>query len=428
MKKFLILISLVLILFACDRFEHVFYTAPIVKITAEPLQGYVPLQVTFYDISISGNRPIEDWAWDFDGDGIPDTTYSFQNIPDSVVYVFELPGTFTTSMTINDGEATYSDTVTIEVLDINSPLANFTFTPQYGYIPLDVTFTDISNPGTNPITNWEWDFNDDGVIDSNEKNPSYLYDSAGDYLITLTVSDSIYENSNTKMITVLAKSILIEMFTAISCVICPNVEEALYNLKEEYGSKLSYVEYHINDDLDQGNIPLMMYYESTGLLPYTIINGNAEIIIGSSSTIQQDIENVIIPLMEQPILAKLMDAQADVNGNILSGSVQIELDGSIQTEDLNLVAVLMEKLSTEHQNHNGENLHNIVLKRETIDISALNLQDPITFTITDLDQLATGYEQLPEDLILVLWIQTLEDPYNEDNCTIHNVIEIEIIR
>lgn len=427
MKKLsLILLVVTLIaIFACDRFEHTFYTAPIPKITAEPLQGYVPLQVTFDDISIYGNLPIEEWIWDFDGDGIPDSTYTFQNKPDSIVHVFELPGTFTVSMTIDDGETTNSDTVIIEVLDINSPLANFTFTPQYGYIPLDVTFTDISTPGTNPITSWEWDFNDDGLIDSNDQNPYYAYNTAGDYLITLIVSDGIYESSYFKMITVLAKSVMIEMFTAISCVNCPTVEEALHNLRMQYGSRLSYVEYHINDILDPGNTPLLIYYENHGSLPYTVINGNAEIITGSSSTIQQDIEDIIIPLMEQPILAKLLDVQANINGTTLNGSVQIELDGSIPTDNLKLVAVLMEKLSTEHQNHNGDNLHNIEIKREVLDISSSGLHE---FTIPDLDQLASGYQQLPEDLVLVLWIQTLEDPYNQDTCTIYNVIEKIIIR
>jgi len=430
MKKLLLILSAIIFItiFACDRFEHTFYTAPTAKITAEPLIGYVPLQVTFEDISVLGSRPIEEWTWDFDGDSIPDSTYNSQNKPDSIVHVFELPGTFTVSMTINDGETTTSETIIIEVLNINSPFANFTYTPQYGYIPLDVTFTDVSTSGTNPITNWEWDFNDDGVIDSNEQNPSYTYDNAGDYQITLTVFDGTYENSYSETITILAKSVVIEMFTAISCVNCPIVEDALHNLKEEYGSKLSYVEYHINDVLDPGNIPLMVYYESTGLLPYTVINGNAEIITGSSGTIQQEIEDIITPLMEQSVLAKLIDGQVSINGNILSGSVQVELDGSISLDNLTLVAVLSEKYSTEHQNHSGENLHNIELKRETVNISSLNLQDPVEFTIPDLDQLALGYEQLPEDLILTLWIQTLEDPYNENTCTIHNVIEIEIIR
>ncbi len=255
-------------------------------------------------------------------------------------------------------------------------------------------------------------------------------DSETTFMDTI-ISDVLIETDNSYMFygnQANMRNVVVEMFTAMSCVNCPIVEEALHNLKEEYGSRFSYVEYHINDILDPGNTPLLIYYENHGYLPYTVINGNAEIITGSSVTIQQDIEDVIVPLMEQPLTAKFLDAQADINGTTLNGSVQIELDGSISTNNLKLVAVLMEELSTEHQNHSGENLHNIELKRETVDISSLNRQELVTFTISGLDQLASGYQQLPDDLILVLWIQTLEDHYNGDTCTIYNVIEINIIR
>lgn len=367
MKKFLILISLVLILFACDRFEH----------NLEPEQeaaNWISVFFTTFADSIETILPAEDVS------GIMDffhNDYSNNGLIKSDIEIFYKAFSYVNMPLIF--EATIIDTNTFAIdwrLLVTSPDSETTF--------MDTIISDV----------------------------------------LIKTEDSYKFHGNQADM----RNVMVEMFTAISCVNCPTVEEALHNLKEQYGSRFSYVEYHINDILDSGNIPLMMYYESPGYLPYTIINGNAEIITGSSSTIQQDIENVIIPLMEQPVLAKLVDAQADINENTLSGSVQIELDGSIQTDNLNLVAVLMEKLSTEHQNHNGENLHNIVLKREAFDMSAFNLQDPVTFTIPDLDQLATGYEQLPEDLILVLWIQTLEDPYNEDTCTIHNVIEMEITR
>jgi hypothetical protein len=36
---------------------------------------------------------------------------------------------------------------------------------------------------------------------------------------------------------------------------------------------------------------------------------------------------------------------------------------------------------------------------------------------------ATG---LPDDLTLVLWVQTLETQYNQDSCAAYNVIEIQL--
>ncbi len=63
--------------------------------------------------------------------------------------------------------------------------ANFIATPSSGSAPLTVQFTDISN-GEN-IQTWEWDFNDDGIIDSYEQNPEYTYQDSGLYRVTLRI-------------------------------------------------------------------------------------------------------------------------------------------------------------------------------------------------------------------------------------------------
>ena len=44
---------------------------------------------------------------------------------------------------------------------------------------LKVQFTDLSiTDPNNPITNWEWDFNNDGTVDSHEQNPEYTFTSS----------------------------------------------------------------------------------------------------------------------------------------------------------------------------------------------------------------------------------------------------------
>ena len=50
-----------------------------------------------------------------------------------------------------------------------------------------------------------------------------------------------------------SQKVLVELATGLTCSNCPYVEEALHLLKEKYSSKLSYIEYHINDELDIGN-------------------------------------------------------------------------------------------------------------------------------------------------------------------------------
>lgn len=70
--------------------------------------------------------------------------------------------------------------------------ANFSATPLLGLAPLIVQFTDLSTP--NPDS-WDWDFNGDGIIDSNERNPVYTYENPGTYNVTLKATNSTYGDS-----------------------------------------------------------------------------------------------------------------------------------------------------------------------------------------------------------------------------------------
>jgi len=58
-----------------------------------------------------------------------------------------------------------------------------------------IQFTDLSigNP-----TNWEWDFENNGTIDSYEQNPEWIYIEAGTYSVSLTVSNGIYTDTKLK--------------------------------------------------------------------------------------------------------------------------------------------------------------------------------------------------------------------------------------
>ncbi len=75
---------------------------------------------------------------------------------------------------------------TVIIGTYSAPVADFQGTPTSGLAPLDVTFTDAS---TGDITNWYWDFDNDGTIDSEEQNPpAFTYTAAGTYTVKLTVT------------------------------------------------------------------------------------------------------------------------------------------------------------------------------------------------------------------------------------------------
>lgn len=72
------------------------------------------------------------------------------------------------------------------------PVADFTATPVSGPAPLTVQFTDLSS---NSPTSWQWDFDDDGTVDSTERNPQHTYTIQGNYTVSLLAVNSIGPSS-----------------------------------------------------------------------------------------------------------------------------------------------------------------------------------------------------------------------------------------
>jgi uncharacterized protein (TIGR02145 family) len=58
-----------------------------------------------------------------------------------------------------------------------------------------IQFTDLS---TGNLTSWQWDFENDGTIDSYEQNPEWIYEEPGLFTVSLTVSDGTTSDTETK--------------------------------------------------------------------------------------------------------------------------------------------------------------------------------------------------------------------------------------
>jgi PKD repeat protein len=150
--------------------------------TATPLSGDAPLNIQFTDAS-SGSPT--SWAWDFENDGIVDSTEQ------SPSHTYTAAGTYTVNLTVTNAAGTNS-TVKAGFINATSggtapgPIASFTGTPRVGTtIPLTVNFTDQS---TGDPTRWLWDFGDGS--NSTDQNPSHTYSALGTYQVNLTVIKS----------------------------------------------------------------------------------------------------------------------------------------------------------------------------------------------------------------------------------------------
>jgi PKD repeat protein len=69
--------------------------------------------------------------------------------------------------------------------------AEFSTSPLEGVAGVtEFTFTDATSGGKPPYT-YEWDFDNDGTVDSTDASPTHTYSNAGTYAVTLTVTDSM---------------------------------------------------------------------------------------------------------------------------------------------------------------------------------------------------------------------------------------------
>ncbi|MBN1199139.1 MAG: VCBS repeat-containing protein [Bacteroidales bacterium] len=73
-------------------------------------------------------------------------------------------------------------------------IPDFKSAPQSGQQPLEVQFTDQTYAKP-PVHTWQWDFNNDGIIDSQEQHPEHFFETVGNYPVKLIVtSDSITDS------------------------------------------------------------------------------------------------------------------------------------------------------------------------------------------------------------------------------------------
>jgi PKD repeat protein len=75
-----------------------------------------------------------------------------------------------------------------------APTADFSATPTSVDRGQEVTFTDASTGATG----WEWDFDNNGVVDSTAQNPTYIYTTVGMKTVKLTVTGPTGTATETK--------------------------------------------------------------------------------------------------------------------------------------------------------------------------------------------------------------------------------------
>lgn len=145
--------------------------------SASVTEGCSPLVVRFTDISTGSPAS---WRWDL-GNG---TISTLQN-PTATYFN---PGTYSVKLVVRNGANADSVIKQQFITVFPQPVASFTGTGTAGCFPHTVQFTDASTPVSGTLSSWLWDFGDGTT--SNEQNPVHTYTIAGNFTVTLRVTNS----------------------------------------------------------------------------------------------------------------------------------------------------------------------------------------------------------------------------------------------
>jgi len=187
-----------------------------------PTSGVVPLRVRFRTRGEFVGGSIIRYRWDFEGDGIFNTS---DPVPRDFLIDYGVPGIYeaTLEVTNNFGEtATDSCTITVAAA---APVALADADPSNGPAPLSVTFTGVGTKQGGTIELHSWDFDGDGVFDFETST----FDSPQPDAITFFVNQADC-GSNDQITFYLNGSLLGTVSPSIGCV-C-NTAEPSYTIDD----------------------------------------------------------------------------------------------------------------------------------------------------------------------------------------------------
>ncbi len=211
-----------------SRSEDVVITNPIANFTPSQLTGCVPLTLTLNDNSQDADL----YYWSSPNGVISDPNISSPSI------VFDTPGSYSDiQLIIRDINNCRDTFVMADNILVNEITADITAIPVVGCDPLPVSFVDNSNNLFNTNNNWSWDFGD-GLGTSNVENPSYTYNGAGEYKVSLTVTDSWGCTDDVELVDPIIVSAPISFFDAADTEGCVGTPVSFNSMSD--GDDLSY--------------------------------------------------------------------------------------------------------------------------------------------------------------------------------------------
>ncbi len=188
--------------------------------------------IAFTSLNINSSKII-DWQWNF-GDGAGST--------DSIAtsHTYTIPGKYTVSFTVTDSLGCV--TSKSKQITVNGPVANFVPAVEGACLNNStIKFSDLSKTdGTNDLVKWVWNFGD-GTIDSSSVAAfQHLYQTAGEFAISLKVTDNFGCTDSIAKVSAVIIAQPKASFTSADSLSCTNKPVQFTNASVGYDLKYSW--------------------------------------------------------------------------------------------------------------------------------------------------------------------------------------------
>lgn len=135
----------------------------------------VPFDVNFTNTSTGGGNLTFEWV--INGVSQGNTT--------NLSYTFTDFGNYNVTLVGSNDVGCEVAEIKMNYIIIAHPSIDYTI-PESLCSDEDFEISNITVNSVDPIATWNWDFDNNGTVDSNDENPTYTFPNAGDYTVSLT--------------------------------------------------------------------------------------------------------------------------------------------------------------------------------------------------------------------------------------------------
>lgn len=161
------------------------------------------LSNSFTDLSTIPSGNITAWSWNFGDGSAPDANQH-------PTHAYSSYGDYNVSLTVtSDSGCVATSTGSAHIYE--PPVANFSPSDVCDGSPY--VYSDASTTNEGNLNAWDWDFENDGLVDNTQQNPSYTYPTFGNYDVTLVVATDL-GCSDTTLLQVTVDQLPTALFTS----------------------------------------------------------------------------------------------------------------------------------------------------------------------------------------------------------------------